>query len=1282
MMKLGKVGSLLTWSLVGVLTAACLSVMLTFTLAREERDSLDALYHATDAVVRMRRGSDDLTSAVRGYASTGDATYHQAYLQEKNVARTRDSAVEDFLALPGIGKEASLLIESKRESDALIDLEMQIFDAVRRGDRAAAIEMAYGERYRAAKAAILAPLLTLDEHMRDRYRTLERAHKRELSIATTVSMTLVFLSIVMLIWVLHGFYRRRVLQPVVELTDATARMLAGERNLRYVRSDEASEIGDLSRALHQYQETMHALDAQRAHFSEAEAWYRQIIEFAPDGMLIVDEAGQIVIANPKAHELFGYAPGSLVGSCIDELVPHDIRPRHAQLRARFMGFDGGRPMDSVRGDFRAVDRSGREFPVELGLTRLPLLAGKPPCACAAVRDITQRKQYETAIADQLEFQRVLLDTLPSPVFFKDAQGHYIGFNRAFLDAFGVTSDDLIGKTVLQFIQLPAEDRTMYQAANERILREGGSFTAEMRMPFADGQTHDTLYSLTSYRNSDGKVAGLVGMLIDISAQKRAEQAQAEAKQIAEEAARLKSDFLANMSHEIRTPMNVIMGMAHLALDSDLDKRQRNYLEKIYAAAQGLLGIINDILDFSKIEAGKMHFEEVDFFLEDVLTTLADIGTAKAQEKGLELLFDIGIDVPTGLRGDPMRLGQVLSNLLSNALKFTEQGEITVSIHQEQIVGDTTWLRFEVSDTGIGLSEDQCSRLFQAFTQADSSTSRKYGGTGLGLTICKRLVDLMGGNIGIDSERGVGSTFHFRAPFRLQSRQRELVINGDDVLGMSVLVVDDNASAREIFQNMLSSLKFEVATAANAASAITMLEDAYAAGCPYRLVIMDWMMPGTDGVEAIRRIRADPKIGETPFFVMVTAYSREELRDRLADVPVEGVLVKPVTPSTLLDSILNAFGKEVVTRPRRKELQAESSEAQRALQGAYLLLVEDNEVNQEMSVEILGRAGIRVDVASNGAEALSMAARNHYDGILMDCQMPVMDGFEATRRLRAQPVFADLPILAMTANAMTGDREKCLAAGMNDHIAKPIDVNQLFLALHRWVKVSQPQADSVVDQPGQVSLPRIPGIQMDSALQRLGGNTALLRKLLARFCETQIEAVALLRQALIAGDDAGAGRVAHTLKGLAGNIGARDLSASAADVEARLRHGNDVEAKLPALETELQALVEAITDALQTDTTDAGVLQAEPGGQVDAVALNASLDRLAEMLHNDDGESGRCLAESLGALHVLGLGAQAAELEKLVGQYRFDDALECLSALRQTHPALTLPRGDTARPPMQ
>lgn len=755
--------------------------------------------------------------------------------------------------------------------------------------------------------------------------------------------------------------------------------------------------------------------------------------------------------------------------------------------------------------------------------------------------------------------------------------------------------------------------------------------------------------------------GIVATIEDISLEKERFSQIETAKRAAEEATKTKSAFLANMSHEIRTPMNAIIGMTHLALSNAIDAKQKNYLNKIDTAAKNLLGIINDILDFSKIESGKMSFEEIPFNLEDVLENVSSLNILKIQNKGLELLFDMDAALPTLLLGDPLRIEQILTNLVSNAVKFTEKGEIKIQIKLIAKNATECVLEFDVSDTGIGLSQEQQQKLFQAFSQADSSTTRQYGGTGLGLTISKYLVEQMDGNIWVKSVYGEGSTFGFKIRLKLQEKQKEFLHIKNNHLP-KVLIVDDNDAAREILESMLRSLKFEVATASGGEEAIEMLQVAQREASPYELVLIDWMMPKLDGVDTIKMIKEDALLTPLPTFIMVTAYDKDEMMQKAKGLQIEGFITKPVTPSSLFDTIINS--SHVIAPPKQEEYKNVShTDAQTLLKGAYVLLVEDNALNQEFAMEVLEKIGILVDVASNGKEAYEMAKNINYDGILMDCQMPIMDGYEATKLIRQSSSYPDVPILALSANAMESDRKLSLESGMNDHVSKPIDVRVLFETMAKWItpqhKPSQQDTyESSAKAQNELDF-KISGLDLKNALERAGGDVAFLQKMLKRFAQTQGIWIEEIDKLLAQEQREDARRETHTLKGLAGNIGAMTLFNLTKEIEEKLKSTDEQSAKLliPLAKEELSSVIKNITDFFADTIEEKQEHHTLVGAQREE--LKHDIKNVVTLLDEYDAEALGGIEKIAPLLEDLGFAKEAQALLEAINAYEFETAKEIL-----------------------
>lgn len=857
-----------------------------------------------------------------------------------------------------------------------------------------------------------------------------------------------------------------------------------------------------------------------------------------------------------------------------------------------------------------------------------------------------------AALDQLRLeQTAVLDHTPVSVcFVKDRV--IVRCNRGFEKLFGYEKGEPVGKSTRI---LYATDEAWEQASRNYRTVSGHIYAGDAEFVRKDGTPiwcadHGTLL------DPDDPGKGSVWTALDVTERKRAEEATRMAKEAAEEASRMKSEFLANMSHEIRTPMNGVIGMSRLALQTDLAPKQRNYVEKIAASAESLLRIINDILDYSKAEAGKIVLEKAPFRLQDILDNLSSLIVLKTEASGVEVVFRVSSDIPALLVGDSLRLSQILINLGTNAAKFTQRGEIVVSVDLQAQNAQRVVLAFAVTDTGIGMTESQLGRLFQSFSQADGSITRQYGGTGLGLAISKQLVELMGGKIDVQSTPGVGSRFSFTLEFDIgradDVRERQAL---PSLQGRRVLVVDDNALACEVLAEMVLSFGAQVVTASSGAAALDALVVASNAGTPIDLVLMDWRMPGWDGVETTRYIRGDARIAATPAVLMVSAYSREDVIEHADGVHLDGFLAKPVSPSTLHDTLLNTLYPSAANRvrsaPPREFPLGSLKESLAGLAGARVLLVEDNAINREVALELLAQAPVHVDVAYDGSEAVERVQRAHYDLVLMDIQMPVMDGLSATRRIRAMPGFEALPIVAMTAHAMARDRDESLSAGMNAHLTKPIDAAELMHALVTWIRpeATTPVPEIEVATPAPADkqrplrpLPQLAGVNWQIALQRANHNPALLHRIVERFREDHAKSAQALLDAARENAIATIARIAHGLKSASAYLGAGNLSWLAGEVERAARRGADDEALalIPDLAATLGALVEGLASFdLPPEAPDGA-------GAADATRLEPLMTRLAELLRADD-------ADALVALNDL---TQAAKGTTLPG--------EALSSIRE------------------
>ena len=786
----------------------------------------------------------------------------------------------------------------------------------------------------------------------------------------------------------------------------------------------------------------------------------------------------------------------------------------------------------------------------------------------SIRYAIERKHAADALLQERKLLRTMIDNLPDYIYVKDLSSRFRLTNQALANVLGLPSpDDVVGKWDFDFF--PANEAAQYLADEQGILGKGEPLINHEE-PFMtpSGERRWVLTTKMPLRSPTGAVTGLVGITRDITLHKQAEEQLQRATIAAETATRAKSEFLANMSHEIRTPMNGIIGMAELALQTDLSPEQREYLGMVRSSAESLLALLNDVLDFSKIEAGKLDLEEAPFGLRDMMGDLVHTLGRQADRKGIELVCHILPEVPDGLLGDPNRLGQVVVNLAANALKFTEHGEVVVTVEKEWQDETNVGLHVCVSDTGIGIPAEKQEIIFDPFSQADTSTTRKYGGTGLGLSIAGQIVRMMGGRLWLKSEVGKGSDFHFTARFRLADELPARVdAPSGSLAGLRVLIVDDNDTNRRLLEEVMGLWRMDTLSASGGAEALDALHHAQREGRSFRLVVSDVNMPGMDGFTLARQVRKDPALAGTPL-ILLTSADRLGDRVRSKQAGISARLLKPIKQSDLLRAVSRALG----VKPVLSGSDETSPEAGGRIPPLRILLAEDNAVNQRMAVRSLEKRGHTVTVANDGVEALAAIRREHPDLVLMDVQMPLMDGFEATKAIREQErgTGVHLPIVAMTASAMKGDRERCLDAGMDAYISKPLHLPEFFRVIEGLIPASRLEGGRAAPVARHV-------FDRAAALCRTDDDLPLLKELIGLFfCELPNQ-VAEIEGAIEAGNGEALQRSAHALKGMTASLAAGSATEAALILE-QIGRSDDL-SKAPEAFEELQREICLLTGAL-------------------------------------------------------------------------------------------------------
>jgi len=1004
--------------------------------------------------------------------------------------------------------------------------------------------------------------------------------------------------------------------------------------------------------------------------------------------------------SPRFYELLGYENGEIPPSYKNfhkMLHPDDVEGFKAATEATLTSDD------HFNVECRLKTKSGKyKWFRSRGLV-IKDRQNKPRRMAGSISNISEQKQAETALKKSVKDFRELTESIKDPFFSLDENLVCNYWNEAAERMTGFKSGEAVGKSIFEL--LPGIGKPGLEKELEKVLDTKNPEIIETDLTDKDKIRYLKLHSYPSAsgvsvivkdvtdakeaegkikelnQNLEKKVAKRTSQLVETNrslslevkehkeTEKQLKQSLAElkeAKETAESASKAKTRFLANISHEIRTPLNAIIGLGHLVSKTDLKPKQQEYFAKILSSSKALLYVINDILDVTKIESEKLMLEETEFDLEEVLQRLADGNTFLAETKGLELIIGIDRNVPTKLIGDPERLGQILNKLCNNAIKFTEIGEVSIKVRLAECKNDQANIEFTVSDTGVGMKRNFLKNLFKSFNQEDASVTRKAGGAGLGLSIAKGLVDLMGGRIYASSQHEKGSQFYISIWFRKQKKQREIVPS-IDLRHLKVLVTEDNESSRNVLENALKSFSFNVTASVSGKETLELLK--HDESKKPQVILLDWKMPEMDGIQTAKKIREIPEISEIPIIMMCNNYAKEEVLIQKEKLGIEAVLVKPFRYSGLYNTIIQSVGNGNGSSQYNKAQAPAKSGLRKELVDCTILLVEDNDINQEIVLELLKEYGFNVEVANDGKEAVKKVfdsgVPSKYDLVLMDLQMPVMDGLEATMQIRNKKVYDSLPILAITADVVQGIREKCMEAGMEDYITKPIDPDNMVDIISRWLKPKPQNRSDNKSQAGKIDttkgdslkIPELDNVEVEDGLKRVSGNIRLYLKLLKQFLESNIEFGKELREKVASEKWEDSRRIVHSLKGTAGNLGMSSLHGTCKKVEEDLNGENKKKSQesIQELERELALVIKELKGALTSQTE-------EQKQSVSIQKAKKKIDRLYDLLRNQDAQALK-LCEEIGP--VEGFEAELEQVGKAIKRYDFDKALELLNEIKRS-----------------